>query len=108
MFALDALLAPASEAPLVILKGPAGTAKTFLSVAAALAQTIDQYHDGENTYRKILLSRPNVKMDDDVGYLKGDEVSKVMPALRGLTDNIDNLMADDKKGSEDSGTLEYS
>ena len=107
VFALDALLAPASEAPLVILKGPAGTAKTFLSVAAALAQTIDQYHGGENTYRKILLSRPNVKMDDDVGYLKGDEVSKVMPALRGLTDNIDNLMADDKKGSEGSGTLEY-
>ena len=38
-FALDALLAPAEEIPLVILRGPAGTAKTFLSMAAALDKT---------------------------------------------------------------------
>lgn len=107
VFVLDALLTPANEIPLVILKGPAGTAKTFLAMAAALAQTIDQYH-GENTYRKILISRPNVKMDDDVGFLKGDEVSKVLPALRGLTDNIDNLMTGDKHVSdEDGGALDY-
>lgn len=97
-FALDALLSPADVAPLVILKGPAGTAKTFLSMAAALAQTIDNY-GGENKYRKILLTRPNTKMDDDIGYLKGDEVQKVMPTLRGLTDNIDNLMPFQNKGS---------
>lgn len=96
-FALDALLTPAEEAPLVILKGPAGTAKTFLSMAAALAQTVDQW-EGENRYRKILLTRPNTKMDDDIGYLKGDEVQKVMPALRGLTDNVDNLMPGHDKG----------
>lgn len=96
-FALDALLTPAEEAPLVILKGPAGTAKTFLSMASALAQTVDQW-EGENRYRKILLTRPNTKMDDDIGYLKGDEVQKVMPALRGLTDNVDNLMPGHDKG----------
>ena len=38
-FALDALLAPAEEIPLVILRGPAGTAKTFLSMAAELDKT---------------------------------------------------------------------
>lgn len=97
-FALDALLTPAEEAPLVILKGPAGTAKTFLSMAAALAQTVDRW-EGGNRYRKILLTRPNTKMDDDIGYLKGDEVQKVMPALRGLTDNVDNLMPHQDKGT---------
>lgn len=96
-FALDALLTPAEKAPLVILKGPAGTAKTFLSMASALAQTVDRW-EGENRYRKILLTRPNTKMDDDIGYLKGDEVQKVMPALRGLTDNADNLMPHQEKG----------
>jgi len=85
MFALDALMNP--DAPLVILQGPAGTAKTFLSMAAALEQTISK-----NTYRKILITRPNAKMDTDVGYLKGDERAKVLPTLRGLLDNVENLI----------------
>lgn len=91
IFALEALLAPPDEAPLVILKGPAGTAKTFLTMAAALDRTYNNRYD-DNLYRKILITRPNTKMDEDVGFLKGDEVSKVLPALRGLTDNIDNLL----------------
>jgi len=85
MFALDALMNP--DAPLVILQGPAGTAKTFLSMAAALQQTLE-----ENVYRRILVTRPNTKMDNDVGFLKGDEKDKVLPTLRGLLDNVDNLM----------------
>ena len=68
VFALDALLAPPSVAPLVILNGPAGTAKTFLSMAAALAQTIDDWGGDEGAqYRRILITRPNTKMDDDIG-----------------------------------------
>ena len=85
MFALDALMNP--DAPLVILRGPAGTAKTFLSMAAGLEQTINT-----NVYKRILVTRPNTKMDNDVGFLKGDEVEKVLPSLRGLLDNIDDLM----------------
>ncbi len=90
LFALDALMNP--DIPLVILKGPAGTAKTFLSMAAALEQTVNV-----NRYRKILLTRPNTKMDNDVGYLKGDEKEKVMPTLRGLIDNLDNLMQSERE-----------
>lgn len=89
MFALDALMNP--DAPLVILQGPAGTAKTFLSMAAALEQT----YSGDQ-YRRILITRPNAKMDADVGYLKGDERQKVLPTLRGLLDNVDNLMPPDR------------
>lgn len=90
MFALDALMNPA--APLVILNGPAGTAKTFLSMAAGLAQTIE----AGSIYRRILVTRPNTKMDNDVGFLKGDEKEKVLPTLRGLLDNVDNLMPSDR------------
>lgn len=90
MFALDALMNP--NAPLVILQGPAGTAKTFLSMAAALEQTISK-----DTYRKILITRPNTKMDADVGYLKGDERQKVLPTLRGLLDNMETLMSQDTR-----------
>lgn len=95
-FALDALMNP--DAPLVILQGPAGTAKTFLSMAAALEQTYSQ-----NIYRKILITRPNAKMDADVGYLKGDERQKVLPTLRGLLDNMDNLLQQDSKDRKKDG-----
>lgn len=83
-FALDALLNP--DIPLVILRGPAGTAKSFLSMAAGLEQTVEG-----KTYRRVLLTRPNIKMDADIGYLKGDEKDKTMPILRGLLDNIEAL-----------------
>lgn len=96
MFALDALMSP--NAPLVILQGPAGTAKTFLSMAAALEQTVSK-----NTYRKILITRPNAKMDADVGYLKGDERQKVLPTLRGLMDNVENLMPRDPCSQKKDG-----
>lgn len=91
MFALDALMNP--DIPIVILKGPAGTAKTFLSMAAALEQTLETHQ-----YRRILATRPNTKMDNDVGYLKGDEKDKVLPTIRGLLDNVDNLMPGDEPG----------
>ena len=87
LFALDALMNP--DASLVILQGPAGTAKTFLSMAAGLQQTLE-----DKRYRRILVTRPNTKMDNDVGFLKGDEKDKVLPTLRGLLDNVDNLMPD--------------
>ena len=57
-FALDALLAPAEEIPLVILRGPAGTAKTFLSMAAALDKTYtDEFtrHTSSTSYDKIYI-----------------------------------------------------
>ena len=95
-FALDALMNP--DAPLVSLQGPAGTAKTFLSMAAALEQTYSK-----NVYRKILITRPNAKMDADVGYLKGDERQKVLPTLRGLMDNMENLMQQDPRDRKKDG-----
>ena len=89
MFALDALLDP--NTPLVMLLGPAGTGKSFLAMAMALQKTLE-----EERYKHILVSRPNTKMDNDIGYLKGDESEKVLPVLRGLMDNIDNLISGKK------------
>lgn len=88
-FALDALMNP--DIPLVILRGPAGTAKSFLSMGAGLEQA---YEGAPPAYKKVLLTRPNTKMDNDIGYLKGDEKDKTMPILRGLLDNVENLLDD--------------
>ena len=87
-FAAEALLMPAEEAPLVILKGPAGTAKTFLTLACGLEQVMRKKPE----YRKVLLTRANVAFDADLGALPGDEVAKVSPLLRGCLDNIELLL----------------
>ena len=66
-FAAEALLMPAEEAPLVILKGPAGTAKTFLTLACGLEQVMRKKPE----YRKVLPTRANVAL----GYLRGRSIT---------------------------------
>lgn len=86
-FAIEALLAPASEIPLVIINGDAGTAKTFLTLACALEQTYSQ-----RIYRKLTVTRANVEFDRSIGALPGEEDEKVGPLLRGCMDNLENLV----------------
>lgn len=95
-FAAEALLTSADEAPLVILKGGAGTAKTFLTLACGLQKVIE-----EKEYRKLLISRANVAFDNDIGALPGDEQDKVGPLLRGCMDNLELLI--DKKSVQKGG-----
>ncbi len=78
-FALDALLNP--EIELVSLTGKAGTGKTLLALAAALAQA-------DNFYQ-IMLARPIVALSDkDLGYLPGSAKEKVRPYMQPLFDNL--------------------
>lgn len=66
-------MADAEGAPLVIVKGMAGTAKTFYTLAVGLHAMLEQE---EPAYRRILISRPNAQFDDDIGFLPGDESEK--------------------------------
>ncbi len=50
----------------MIVKGRAGTAKTFFALAVGLHKIMNQK---EKQYRKIFVCRPNVKFDEDIGYL---------------------------------------
>lgn len=106
-FAAEALISDANLAPLVILKGAAGTAKTFLSLACGLESVMEK-----NEYRKMIITRANVSFDNDIGALPGDEVDKVSPLMRGCLDNIE-LLVDTKNvkngGNEDElrGKVEY-
>lgn len=94
-FLQEALMLPAEDAPLVIIKGPAGTAKTFYSLAVGLDAVYEKHQ-----YRKILITRANVKFDADIGYLKGSEEEKIGPLIRFANDNLENLLSnneDDEK-----------
>lgn len=85
-FAKQALLYDVNKLPLVILKGIAGTAKTFLALAAGL-QLLE-----EQRVRQILLYRPQTFFDDAIGYLPGDEQTKIDPLMRPFYDNLSRLL----------------
>lgn len=85
-FALDALMASAEECPLVILKGPAGCAKTFLALAAGL----DGVFDGK--YNKVIISRNNVLSDIAIGFLRGSLEEKMDPLLAPFYDNLETIL----------------
>ena len=88
-FLQEALMQPAEVAPLVIVKGMAGTAKTFYSLAVGLEKMINR-PTGE--YRRILVCRPNSQFDDDIGFLPGDEQEKISPLMRPIIDNLEQLI----------------
>ncbi|NNJ30643.1 PhoH family protein [Lacrimispora defluvii] len=88
-FAQEALMQPAEIAPLVIIKGMAGTAKTFYSLAVGLEKLLNN-PTGE--YRRIIVSRPNAQFDSDIGFLPGDEQEKISPLMRPVIDNLEQLI----------------
>jgi len=96
-FALDACLNP--NVPLVSLTGGAGTGKTLLALAAALAQ--------EKDYDQIILSRPAVTLgNQDIGYLPGDQKTKMSPYLQPLMDNLNVIKAQFRPSSREALKIE--
>ena len=89
VFMQEALMIDADRAPLVIIKGPAGTAKTFYSLAVGLQKVLAEQNE---MYRRILVCRPTVKMDEDIGFLPGSEGQKIAPFLRPIVDNLEILV----------------
>ncbi len=88
-FLQEALMQDADNAPLVIVKGAAGTSKTFYSLAVGLHQTLEPEN---RMYRKILVTRPNVQFDEEIGFLPGTEQEKIAPLLRPIIDNLELLV----------------
>jgi phosphate starvation-inducible protein PhoH and related proteins len=81
--------------------GPAGTGKTYLAVAQAVAQLITGSVD------RLILSRPAVEAGEKIGFLPGDMKEKVDPYLRPLYDALyDTLPAEQVERRIASGEIE--
>jgi PhoH-like ATPase len=86
--ALHQLLDP--DIPAVSIMGMAGTGKTFLSLAAALEQVLEQ-----GRYRRVSVYRPLVPVGrQEVGYLPGDLSEKLAPWMAAVHDNLYALFSD--------------
>lgn len=88
-FALNLLMDP--EIDFVSLSGIAGTGKTLLTLASALAQTMD-----EKRYTEIIMTRVTVPVGEDIGFLPGTEEEKMSPWMGALMDNLEVLVGNDK------------
>ena len=70
--------------------GPAGTGKTFLAVAMAVAALRDKL------VNRIVLTRPAVEAGENLGFLPGDFKEKIDPYLRPLYDALNDMIPADK------------
>ena len=71
---------------MIFALGPAGTGKTYLAVAQAVAQLIT------GSVQRLILSRPAVEAGEKLGFLPGDMKDKVDPYLRPLYDALYDCM----------------
>ena len=79
-----------SSNDLVFAVGPAGTGKTFLSMAFALSSL------EKNEVDRIILCRPAVEAGENLGFLPGDLKDKVDPYLSPLYDALDAMLPKNK------------
>lgn len=75
-----------AEHDIVLCVGPAGTGKTYLAVAMAVAAL------RQEAIRKIVLVRPAVEAGESLGFLPGDLQAKINPYLRPLLDALREMM----------------
>jgi len=81
--------------------GPAGTGKTYLAMAMAVAALL------EKEVKRIVLCRPAVEAGEKLGFLPGDIAEKVNPYLRPLYDALNDMIDVDKaNGLIERGTIE--
>ncbi len=70
--------------------GPAGTGKTYLAIALAVAALVDR------EVSRIILTRPAVEAGERLGFLPGDIAAKVDPYLRPLFDALMDMLDSDR------------
>lgn len=96
-----------SQNTITIGVGPAGTGKTYLAVAAAVAAF------RERTVNRIILTRPAVEAGERLGFLPGDLQNKVDPYLRPLYDALYDMLGPEtfqkyqERGSIEVAPLAY-
>ncbi len=92
-FALNLLMDP--DCDFVTLAGTAGSGKTLMTLAAGLAQVLD-----ERRYSEIIVTRVTVPVGEDIGFLPGDEQEKMGPWMGALDDNLEVLARSDGTAGE--------
>jgi PhoH-like ATPase len=92
-FAINLLMDP--DCDFITLTGTAGTGKTLMTLAAGLAQVLD-----DRRYSEIIVTRVTVPVGEDIGFLPGNEEEKMGPWMGALDDNLEVLARGDTSAGE--------
>ncbi|MDQ3394685.1 MAG: PhoH family protein [Bacteroidota bacterium] len=84
------LVETASKNDVVFAVGPAGTGKTYISVALAVRALKNK------EVKKIIITRPAVEAGENLGFLPGDLKEKIDPYLRPIYDALDDMIPAEK------------
>ena len=96
-FAIDACLNPNIQ--LVSMTGGAGTGKTLIALASALEQA--------DKFDQIILTRPTIVLgNQDIGFLPGDQKTKMSPFVQPLMDNYNVIRSQFRPGSKEAARLD--
>jgi len=76
------------EKEVVICSGPAGTGKSYVSIAIA----IELLQNTSNSYNRILIVKPAVEAEENLGFLPGDLKEKMAPFLASSIDIVDKIL----------------
>lgn len=97
LFAVEACMNSAVQ--LVSMTGGAGTGKTLIALASALEQAKD--------YDQIILTRPTVVLgNQEIGFLPGDQKTKMSPFIQPLMDNLNVIKSRFKSTSKEAQKLD--
>ena len=95
------LVESSNKNDLVFAVGPAGTGKTYISVALAVKAL------KERDVKKIIITRPAVEAGENLGFLPGDLKEKIDPYLRPIYDALDDMIPAEKlKYYKEKGVIE--
>lgn len=84
------LVEKAKHYDLLFVVGPAGTGKTYISVALAVKALKNKQ------VKKIIITRPAVEAGENLGFLPGDLKEKIDPYLRPIYDSLDDMIPPEK------------
>ena len=95
------LVAAVEKNDLVFAIGPAGTGKTYISVALAVRALKNK------EVKKIIITRPAVEAGENLGFLPGDMKEKVDPYLRPIYDALSDMIPSEKlRYYQENGIIE--
>lgn len=101
---IEAMLTSCNEASIIIVKGGAGTGKTYQTLACALDQTVEN-----NTYESIMISTSvSTVGGEEIGFLPGEIEDKFSPHIGGFKDNLRILVngRNKKKGKNNEDKVD--
>lgn len=81
------------EKEIVFCSGPAGVGKSYVAIAVAL----QLLQDDTNSYNKIIIVKPAVEAEENLGFLPGDLKEKMAPYLASSIDIVDKIIGKENR-----------